>query len=254
MDLDAQYYHTHSQEQYLRAREFLTLDYFNKNDSILDVGCGDGKITAEVASLVPNGRVLGIDASQNMISHARESFKLPNLEFQCRKAEDISITELFDIILCFNCFLWIRQPKLALQRFSKAIKPGGKLLILTYLKESSYVEFLEKTLEQFPLYQKLSAVHTMLSLDDHRKLLESNGFQVQTFEVRDLVSCYSTKEELRDYLRGWIRSYVPIPEPQVKHFLDKAIENSLSFSIHNDSSLIKLPYRSLIIKATKQLG
>lgn len=254
MDLDAQHYHTHSQEQYQRAQEFLTQDNFNKNDNVLDVGCGDGKITAEVASLVPEGKVIGIDASQNMIRHARVSFKLPNLEFQCKKAEEISTSELFDIILCFNCLLWIRQPKLALQRFSKALKPRGRLLILTYLKESSYVDFLEKTLEQFPLYQKLSAAHTMLSLEEHRKCLESNGMQIQTFEIRDLVSSYSTKEDLKDYLKGWVGSYVPIPDDQVNHFLDKAIENSLSFSIHNDGSSIKLPYKSLIIKATKQLG
>ncbi len=89
MDLDAQHYQAHSQAQYNRAQELLTPGYFDKNASVLDAGCGDGKITAEVASLVLKGRVLGIDASPNMIRLARSSFQLSNLEFRCMKAEEI---------------------------------------------------------------------------------------------------------------------------------------------------------------------
>lgn len=254
MDLDAQHYRTHSQAQYNRALELLTPDYFDRNASVLDVGCGDGKITAKVASLVPNGRVLGIDASPNMIRLASNTFKLSNLEFRCIKAEELSTSEFFDNILCFNCLLWIRKPKQALNRLSKLLKPRGNILILTYLKESAYVEFLEKTLENFPAYKKLSAARTMLTQEEHRSFLESNGLQIQIFEVRDLVSCYSTKEDLRNYLKGWLESYVPIPQKLENEFLDQAVQNSLSFSIHPDNSLIKLPYKALIIKASKRPG
>ena len=66
IDLDAQHYRDHSKTQYDRVWELIPNSYFKTNAHVLDVGCGDGKITAEIASLIPEGRILGIDASPNM--------------------------------------------------------------------------------------------------------------------------------------------------------------------------------------------
>lgn len=252
MDLDAQHYRKHSQQQYNRARSLFNPGYFHEGAHVLDVGCGDGKITAEVASLVPNGRVLGIDASPNMIHLANKTFSLPNLEFQCMNAEEISMLDSFDSILCFNCLLWIRKPKQVLDRLSKLLKPGGKLMILTYLKESAYVEFLEKTLDQFPAYKKLSAARTMLTLEAHRNILESNNLQIQSFEIQDLASYYSNVEDLMNYLKGWIRSYVPMSEEQQNEFLHQAAYNCFNSITYQAGSSIRLPYRTLTIKAIRK--
>ena len=173
------------------------------------MGCGDGKITAEIAAALPNGRILGIDASPNMIRCASEAFQLPNLEFQCVKAEEIFMNDHFDNILCFNCLLWVRKPKEALNRLSKLLKLGGNLLILTYLKESSYVDLLERTLDSFPAYKKLSATHTMLTLQEHRNILESNKLKINTFEIRNMIADYSTKrsKKLSERMVGVLCAY-----------------------------------------------
>ena len=63
---------------------------FNGDELVLDVGCGDGKITVELANLVPRGRVLGTDFSADMISHAKLTHNVSNLEFQQLDAEDIT--------------------------------------------------------------------------------------------------------------------------------------------------------------------
>jgi trans-aconitate methyltransferase len=44
------------------------------NEHILDIGCGDGKVTAKLAKLVPRGQVLGIDSSKEMIDFSRNKF------------------------------------------------------------------------------------------------------------------------------------------------------------------------------------
>jgi ubiquinone/menaquinone biosynthesis C-methylase UbiE len=232
VDLDACHYRKHSQAQLTRARELLAPSPFHKGAAVLDVGCGEGTITAEIASLVPNGKVIGIDASPNMVTLASNTFCLPNLEFGCVKAEEACFSELFDYIVCFSCLLWVRKPKQALSHLSKLLKRGGRLLILTYLKDSSYVDLLEKTLDEYPAYKKLSAARTMLSAEEHLNILESNRLEIQTFEIRDLVSSYTTREELKHYLKGWLESYVPIPERHQNEFLERAVQNSLSFSLH----------------------
>jgi 2-polyprenyl-3-methyl-5-hydroxy-6-metoxy-1,4-benzoquinol methylase len=252
MDLDAHHYQKHSEQQYNRARSLFKPSDFYEYAHVLDVGCGDGKITAEIASLVPKGKVLGIDASLNMIHLANETFRLVNLEFQCIKAEEITISHSFDNIFCFNCLLWVRKPKQALDILCKLLRPGGKLTILTYLKESSYVDFLEQTLTQFPLYKEFSAAHTMLTLDEHQHILELNNLQIQKFSVEESYSYYINEKELKNYLQGWIRSYVPMPEEQQNIFLNQAVRNCFDSIIYQQKEGgIRLPYKSLIIKASK---
>lgn len=251
MDLDAQHYKNHSQQQYERAQSLFAVHDFVTEASILDVGCGDGKITAEIAALVPKGKVLGIDASPNMIQLAQSSFNLPNLEFRCVKAEEISMSNLFDNIFSFNCFLWIRQPKEALKRLAKLLKLKGELVILTYLKESAYVDILEEALALFPTRKKLSAANTMLTLDEYRSILESNDLDIQIFKVSELVTCYNKEEELYNYLKGWIASYVPLSQKQQSKLLRTVVHNCFKSPIYREGDSIGIPFKALVIKAIK---
>ena len=54
--------------QQAMATEVLALLKLNGSERVLDVGCGNGKVTAEIASRVPAGTVLGIDSSADMIA------------------------------------------------------------------------------------------------------------------------------------------------------------------------------------------
>ena len=58
------------------AQEVLALLDLNGSERILDVGCGEGKITAEIASRVPRGSVVGVDPSHDMIGFATKHFTL----------------------------------------------------------------------------------------------------------------------------------------------------------------------------------
>jgi trans-aconitate 2-methyltransferase len=56
------------------------------NESILNVGCGDGKITADFAESFPSSRVIGIDSSPEMIDYAQQTYptsQYSNLSFAC---------------------------------------------------------------------------------------------------------------------------------------------------------------------------
>ncbi|KAF5431048.1 Cyclopropane fatty-acyl-phospholipid synthase [Candidatus Methanophagaceae archaeon] len=61
------------------------------NERVFDIGCGDGKVTAEIAKQLPNGSVLGIDKSEEMILFAQENFpsrKYHNLSFEVQNIRD----------------------------------------------------------------------------------------------------------------------------------------------------------------------
>jgi len=67
-------YAANSAVQLSWAREVIARLHLQGQEHILDVGCGDGKITAELARAVPHGRVLGVDASPEMIAFAQKTF------------------------------------------------------------------------------------------------------------------------------------------------------------------------------------
>src|SRR5262249_14293459 len=78
-------YNRHSSLQAALAEERLGRLILQGAERVLDVGCGDGKITAEIAARIPHGSVLGIDPSQNMIAFASRHFgpaTRPNLRFE----------------------------------------------------------------------------------------------------------------------------------------------------------------------------
>ncbi len=71
---DPNQYHISSEAQKKLALELLSKAGLRGNESVLDLGCGDGKITAKIANLVPEGWVIEIDSSPEMIKFAQEHY------------------------------------------------------------------------------------------------------------------------------------------------------------------------------------
>ena len=64
---NAELYRERSSLQQAMAAEVLQALELKGSERVLDVGCGEGRITVEIARRVPNGSVVGVDASSNMI-------------------------------------------------------------------------------------------------------------------------------------------------------------------------------------------
>jgi trans-aconitate 2-methyltransferase len=93
-------YANNSSAQLQWAEELITKLALRGSESLLDIGCGDGKITAQLAHVVKNGRVLGIDSSESMIQRASEQFPPttnPNLSFLHMDATEIHLSQRFDV-------------------------------------------------------------------------------------------------------------------------------------------------------------
>ena len=100
------------------AEEAISKIRIKGNERVLDIGCGDGKITAYIASLVPEGSVVGIDNSAEMISFAQSKFpqlSWPNLSFQYGDATDLQYEGEFDLVVSFASLHWILDHKPVLE-------------------------------------------------------------------------------------------------------------------------------------------
>lgn len=100
--------------------------------SVLDVGCGDGRLTAAVAGRVPRGRVLGVDASHAMIAFAARRFPVadhPSLRFAVADAACLPCAARFDHAVSFNALHWVRDLDAPLRGLHAALVPGGRALL-----------------------------------------------------------------------------------------------------------------------------
>mgnify|MGYP000538285329 CR=1 FL=1 len=128
-------YFYYSDLQRVFSERALSKFSFVGNESILDVGSGDGKVTVSLSFRVPEGKVLGVDTSWPMLSFAKTKYPekiYPNLSFIHSKNSDLSDLELsskFDIFVSFNVLHLVSDIKAILSRLYTVLKPGGKFLV-----------------------------------------------------------------------------------------------------------------------------
>ena len=128
---DAKDYANNSQNQYQWAKELIPKLKLKGNEALLDIGCGDGKITAELAKCMPNGLVVGIDSSAQMIKLSQNTFSnrnYPNLSFQVMDTRKLIFQNEFDMIFSNAALHWIVDQKAVLQGVQRSLKTGGRIL------------------------------------------------------------------------------------------------------------------------------
>ena len=129
-EFDGKKYQTassHQQEWGLRLIQELNLA---GSEEILDLGCGDGRLTARLAELVPRGRVVGIDASAGMIAAARQhQAKASHLAFLLRDITELDFDSEFDIVFSNATLHWVKNHQPLLGNLYRTLKPGGVLRV-----------------------------------------------------------------------------------------------------------------------------
>ncbi len=104
--------------------DLLELLEVKKGERILDLGCGNGELTARLHALGTD--VTGLDGSLNMLRLARESY--PHLTFLHGDATDFQLPNPVDAVFSNAVFHWIGDQHALLHCVANALKPGGRLV------------------------------------------------------------------------------------------------------------------------------
>ncbi|HEV2981241.1 MAG TPA: methyltransferase domain-containing protein [Solirubrobacteraceae bacterium] len=94
--------------------------------TVLDVGCGTGRVTEALLELVPRGRVLAIDASADMVELARRRLG-DRADVWCDDALALELREPVDAIFSTATLHWVPDHDRLWTRLARALKPGGVL-------------------------------------------------------------------------------------------------------------------------------
>lgn len=106
--------------------------------TVLDVATGTGQPALTIAKMVgPNGRVVGVDLSPEMLEVAKEEAAyqgLTNVVFQVVKDESLSMfsDNIFDSVVCRNGLMFMPDPVKALKAFLRVLKPKGKTSVTVW--------------------------------------------------------------------------------------------------------------------------
>lgn len=96
------------------------------DEHVLDLGCGDGTLTARIADLLPGGKVIGIDASGGMIDAALRK-KRDNLDFLRMDIDDLNFAGQFDLVFSNATLHWVRNHARLLANVRGSLREGGTL-------------------------------------------------------------------------------------------------------------------------------
>ena len=121
-EFDAEKYKKASTHQKEWAKKLISELNLAGNEKILDLGCGDGGITVQLAELVPDGQVVGIDASHSMIESAREAHRTKNIRFDLMDINEINFENEFDFVFSNATLHWVKDHKKLLSNVHKALK------------------------------------------------------------------------------------------------------------------------------------
>ncbi len=250
-------YHQHSSVQHEAANQLLQRIKFRGDEHILDVGCGDGKITATITVLVPNGTVLGIDISQEMINFARNTFLKDlhsNLLFLIQDAQDVSYFEEFDIIFSSFALQWITDYPSFFKRIFKSLKPDGYLAATIPLGIS---EALDKAIDQTvslqewkPFFNKFSRL-VMTTEKDFAQLLSAHRFSPIEFTVIIQTAFFQSREHFEKYVVQWFSYLNPIPKHLKELFFQQVINKYLEIEPILGNGKVRFKFPRLDVIASK---
>ena len=183
---DASGYAKISGLQQAMAREVLALLDLKGSERVLDVGCGNGKVTAEIASRVPAGTILGVDSSAEMIASARRQFGpevRPNLRFEVADARQLPYRREFDLVVSFNALHWVPEQEQALRSIRSALRSHGTAQLR--LVSAGQRKSLENVIEETRLssrwaryYHGFGDPYLHLTPEQYQALAEKNGFHI----------------------------------------------------------------------------
>jgi trans-aconitate 2-methyltransferase len=109
------------------GRQVLARLELQGDETVLDAGCGSGRITQALIERLPRGRVIAVDASPSMVAAARERLG-PEADIREVDLLELDLGEQVDAVLSTATFHWIIDHERLFAQLHAALRPGGRLV------------------------------------------------------------------------------------------------------------------------------
>jgi trans-aconitate methyltransferase len=257
---DAKDYAKNSQNQLQWAKELMPKLKLQGNETLLDIGCGDGKITAELACYLPQGRVVGVDSSKEMINLAKKTFPptdFPNLSFNVMDAPGLNFQAEFDVVFSNAALHWIVDQKVVLAGVARSLKRGGRLLFQMAGKGNAQdiLSIIDELIEVKPwkeFFSNMTFPYGFFDPQEYRAFLQEASLVAVRVEMFDR----DMKHQGREGLAGWVRTtWLPftdrLPVELRPRFVDLIVNRYLELHPADAADIVHVGMMRLEVEANK---
>jgi trans-aconitate 2-methyltransferase len=228
---DASDYAKNSSTQATWGMELIDKLDLSDFQSLLDIGCGDGKLTACIAQKFNACSITGVDVSSEMIRYAQERFAhLPNLRFISMDASALAFDEPFDMAISNSALHWIRDHQPVLQGLYRCLKPGARIILQMSNVSNEFglaIPTAQVILsdEYQGFFRNFDFRFSSYTADEYIRLLEHNGFNPIRVEIVRRTMHHSGRAGLTGLIRTtWLPFTGRIPEEKREAFINAIVE------------------------------
>lgn len=175
------------------------------NETVLDAGCGSGRVTAKLLERLPDGRVIALDGSEAMLTEARANlagFGARVTYLRADLSQELPAFGPVDAILSTATFHWVTGHADLFKRLASHLRPSGQLIAQWggFGNVANVIDALDSVRSEFRELADWDGPWWFPTTDDVTALLETAGFQVhRAWLTREYVTL-DTREELERYL------------------------------------------------------
>ncbi len=195
---------------------------------ILDLGCGTGALTQQIADR--GAQVVGVDSAPSMIAQAQQNY--PTLSFQVADATDLPFVEQFDAVFSNAVLHWVKPPEAAIANMWRALKPGGRLVVEFGGKRN--IHAIATALDQGLREMGYEHPYTLNpwyfpSISEYTTLLERQGFEVRFAAFFDRPTPLDGADGVHNWVKMFAQAWLQVvPAEQQDAFLAQIAKRTRS--------------------------
>ncbi len=202
-------------------------------ERVLDLGCGTGHLTVQIAER--GAAVIGLDSSMSMVAQARQNY--PKLKFALADARAFQFPEPFDAVFSNAALHWVPEAGRVLDCIARALKPGGRLVLEMGGKGNiaRIVEALKQVLIEAGYAPRNPWYFP--SAGEYSTLLEQHGFEVEALWTIERWNRLDHPEKgLREWLEMFAGAWFETVPPSARGELVARIEAQLRPALFRDGA------------------
>lgn len=226
-----EFYQNNSEFQFQTASTYMNQLSLFKFQNVLDIGCGDGRLTNFLASKKRFHQVLGVDLSEAMVNYAKKKYaNMDYLNFQRGDAEYLNFLGQFDLVVSFWALHWVQDHQACLAGIHKSLRDGGEIFLLAPLNNALINRAVHQTIshkdwksyfydfpkQYYPFTQQL-----------YESLLKEFNFKDIQLSVIRTFHYYPNQEKLDGFIRATLFHLKFIPELLQNDFMATVLKNYL---------------------------
>ncbi len=178
-DWNANNYNKHADFVSILATPVVELLNPQKDEKILDLGCGDGTLAIDIEKV--GAKVVAVDLSEDMVKKTNEK----GIEAYVMSATELNFQNEFDAVFSNAVLHWVKEPEIALEKIYNALKDEGRFIAEFggYGNIKHLTDAMQTVFDRHPEYGEFNNPWYFPKEEEYKQLLQKSGFEVTYIEI-----------------------------------------------------------------------